>query len=176
MHASQIVQSWKLPATSALVVAALIVFASGAKGGSHLLSEGEKESVLAANGLVVPPCFYIGAYPCNALTSPGGGSVGNGFTACGDSQVPHCAGDCTNACGGTLSVSWACLESKTGPYGGCPNFDQNPNMSCGFQKTGGSCASNGNGYCACFNGNNVNPAVNCGLANTQPANFPPSCP
>ncbi len=173
MRASQIVQSWKLPTTVALFAAALIAFTSGAKGGSHLLSEQEKASVLGAYNDAPPPCYYVGQYDCRMLDG------GDHFTGCGAQSVPNCNGDCTNACS-RGAKSWACPESTTGAYSGCPQIDLGPNnlrLTCGFQYSGGGCVTMG-GVCLCTGGNIQNPNVACqtigvGVGSGFP---PPACP
>ncbi len=167
MPTTQTVLSWKPRVSVVLLVAAVVVLAAGADVENHLLNAREKASILAADGNVAPACFLINSYDCTSLNDS------EGVTVCGQQSFPNCTGDCGSACSNTKVDSWACQSIANAGYNSCPNFQQMPMASCGFQTTGGGCAGVDKA-CTCING--INTKTKCSFANTQPNPLPPACP
>ncbi len=164
----RLVRSWILPVAMTLVVAALVGFASVAKGSNHLLSEREKQSILASYAFFKPPCWYIGSYNCASMSGSGGP-----LTGCGQGSGAFCSGSCTNSCNLQTNTSWACVEGNgNGPYGACPTFTAGAG-TCGFQTNNSNCVSVNN-VCLCSGGNNTTTA--CGNTQAEPTKYPGPCP
>ncbi len=164
MRASQIALSWKLPATTVLFAAALIVFTSGAKGGSRLLTEREKEACLAAQGASSGQvCYYIVGIDCAGQTNQGSAN------GCGASSFPNCGGSCNSYCFNHGTSSFTCLPG--GVYIKCPKFPTSPQISCGAAMMNGSCTGM-NGACYCVQGDPA--GGQCGKQNLTPK-FPALC-
>lgn len=150
-----------------LLVAAGLASAHCARGSGHVLTQAERDAILAADGPYDDDsCYYVQQWSCSALNSTGG------VTACGTATYPTCSGDCTNSCSGTLN-SWACWAEDDGPYGGCPAFAAVlPQQTCGAKMTGTWCTGTPS-YCYCNGGTPTQ--TQCGNLNGEPINAPPEC-